>query len=130
MFKISEGETEHITLHGSRVRDSTVLIHLGGGVSFSHKALKLGCALFACQVFDGILTYFGLTMLGVGMEGNQFLRRLMEAYGAAPVLFAIKTGAVALVVTLTFHAHKRRWIRPLIFMLIAIYLLMAVLPWI
>jgi hypothetical protein len=128
-FEVVNGETEHITLSGRRVRNPTVLIRVGG-ISFSKQALLLGIALTLCQVFDGILTFFGLYLLGVEMEGNSFLRMLITAYGAAPILVGIKMGAIALVVILTAHAHRRRWVRPLILMMVTIYVVLAVVPWV
>jgi uncharacterized membrane protein len=128
-FEVIEGETEHISLSGRRKRNRTVLIRVGR-VSISKQALTLGIALIICQIFDGILTFLGLYLLGTDMEGNEFLRKLMAAYGTAPILFVIKTAAIALVVLLTFQAHKRRWIRPLIFVLVVVYLALAVFPWV
>ena len=127
-FEVVEGETDHISYSGERVRRKTVLIRVGNW-SFSRKAFLLGAALVACQIWDGALTYLGLRLLGVGMEGNAFLRELMHAYGQAPVLFVAKMSAIVLVVWLTFHAHSRKWIRPIIFCLILTYLVLAVAPW-
>lgn len=127
-FEVVQGETEHISFRGPRKRNPTVLIRVGR-VSVSQKALILGAVLITCQVLDGFLTYLGLHIFGVRMEGNTFLRELMYAYGAAPVLFIIKLIAICLVVLLTFQAHRRRWIRPLIFILSAVYLCVAVMPW-
>ncbi len=128
-FEIGKDIVTHVSFRGHRTRNSTVIIRMGS-VALSKKAMLLGIALVVCQVFDGLLTFLGLSFLGVEMEGNGFLRELMQAYGAAPVLFAIKTGAIALIVMLTFHAHRRRWVRPLIFLLVSIYLTMAVIPWV
>lgn len=128
-FEVVNGETEHITLSGRRVRNPTVLIRVGQ-VSLSKKALILGVALILCQIFDGALTYLGLHLLGVEMEGNKFLRELMTAYGTWSILLVIKTIAIGLVILLTFHAHKRRWIRPLIFLLVVTYTCLAVVPWV
>lgn len=128
-FEVLEGETEHITYSGKRVRRQTVFIRVGK-LSLSRKAAVLGAVLIGCQILDGLLTYIGLSAMGVHMEGNAFLRVLMEAYGRAPVLFASKIIAIIFVVLLTFEAHRRRWIRPLIFTMILIYLALAVGPWI
>ena len=128
-FEVVKGETEHITLGGRRVRNPTVLIRVGQ-VSLSKKALTLGAALIICQIFDGALTYLGLHLLGVEMEGNKFLRELMTAYGTWSILLVIKTIAIGLVILLTFHAHRRRWIRPLIFLLVVTYTCLAVVPWV
>ena len=128
-FEVVKSETEHITLDGRRVRNPTVIIRVGQ-VSLSKRALILGGSLVLCQIFDGALTYLGLQLLGVEMEGNRFLRELMNAYGTWFILVVIKMIAIGLVVLLTFHAHKRRWIRPLILILVLVYTCLAVVPWV
>lgn len=126
--KVEPGETEHISLRGKRERRPTVLIRVGGW-SLSKRAFLLGLLLAVCQLLDGLLTYIGLTLLGVHMEGNVFLRSLMHAYGTAPTLFISKLAAVVCVGILMFQAHQRRWVRPIIALLILIYLALAVIPW-
>lgn len=127
-FEVVQGETEHITYGGKRVRRPTVLIRVGH-LSISKRAFLLGLALILCQALDGVLTWLGLRLLGIHMEGNAFLRELMYAYGTAPVLFIAKLASLICVGFLTFFAHRRRWIRPLIALLIAVYLGLAVIPW-
>lgn len=128
-FDIVQGSTEHISFNGKKTRRPTVLIRIGS-YSMSKKAFLLGTALAICQVMDGLLTYMGLTILGVHMEGNIFLRELMHAYGMALPLLCAKLLAIVFVISLALFAHKRRWVRPLILIMTAIYLLLAVLPWI
>jgi hypothetical protein len=131
-FEVVEGETEHISLGGKRTRKATVLMRLktkSGSISLSRKALFLGLALIVCQILDGLLTFIGLKLMGVHMEGNGFLRQLMHAYGIMPALVIAKFAAVALVCILMFHAHRRKWIRPIIFLLVVVYLAVAVVPW-
>ncbi|MBX7142839.1 MAG: DUF5658 family protein [Oligoflexia bacterium] len=127
-FEVVQGETEHITYAGKRIRRPTVLIRVGY-LSISKRAFLLGLALLLCQALDGVLTWLGLRILGIHMEGNAFLRELMYAYGTAPVLFSAKLASLVCVGLLTFFAHRRRWIRPLIGILIAVYLALAVIPW-
>lgn len=128
-FEIVNGETEHLTMGGRRLRRPTVLIRVGRW-SFSKRAFLLGILLAVMQLFDGVLTYFGVRLMGIPMEGNAFLRDLMTAYGTAPVLFLAKTLAIICVFILTVSAHRRRWMRPLIAALIVIYLALAVCPWV
>lgn len=133
MFKkfkvdIVPGTTEHISFSGERARRPTVLIRVGS-FSMSKKAFLLGLVLAISQILDGLLTYFGLELMGVHMEGNSMLRSLIAAFGAAPTLFAVKLGAVVLCCLLALTAHNRKWVRPLLAMLIFIYLSCAVLPW-
>lgn len=125
---IIEGTTEHISFTGRKVRRPTVLIRFGS-YSMSKKAFLLGLTLVLLQVLDGLLTYAGLSLLGIHMEGNVFLRELMHAYGTAVPLVIVKILAILIVLRLTFFAHNRRWIRPLIFALIVIYFVLAVAPW-
>lgn len=127
-FEIADTVTTHILYCGKRVRESTVVIRMGG-ISLSRKAFLVGAALVCCQLLDGILTYLGLALLGVHMEGNAFLRELMHAYGKAPVLFTIKTAAVLLVIGITFFSHRRRWFRWVIGALVCVYLALALVPW-
>ncbi len=132
-FEVVKGETEHISFTGKRTRRPTILMKVQtkvGSVSLSRKALLLGLALGICQISDGILTYLGLHFLGVHMEGNGFLRELMHAYGMLPALFAAKLFALVLAGVLMFHAHQRRWIRPIILILVVVYLALAVVPWV
>ena len=127
-FEIVEGETEGVSYSGERRRRKTILLKMGT-FSISKKALQLGLILALCQVLDGFLTYLGLSLLGVEMEGNAFLRTLMEVHGTFPVLFISKIIALGLVIVLTGYAHRRKWIRPIIAILCMIYLVLAVLPW-
>jgi hypothetical protein len=131
-FDIVSGETEHISLNGQKRRNPTVLMRLHTPVStlsLSRKALLLGAALIVCQALDAILTYAGLRMLGIEMEGNAFLRDLMHAYGIIPALCIAKSIALVGVVILMLAAHRRKWIRPVIAILSVIYIVLAVVPW-
>ena len=127
-FNIEEGETDQITYSGKRQRRKTVLLKVGQR-SISKKALQLGLILALCQILDGLLTYIGLSLMGVRMEGNSILRTLMHSYGNAPVLFFSKFIAITMIVALTLESHRRRWIRWIIVLLIIIYLGLAVIPW-
>ncbi len=127
-FEVIKGETEHVSITGRRRRNPTVLIRVGKR-SLSRNAFVLGFALVLCQLLDGMLTYAGLSAFGVHMEGNVFLRSYMNQFGMGPVLFVAKGLAVLLAASLTLRAHAHRWIRPLIFGLICIYIWLALLPW-
>lgn len=128
-FEIVEGEREGIAYGGKRHRKKTVLLKVGR-YSISLRAFQLGMILIACQILDGLLTYIGLRLYGVRMEGNVFLKELMIAYGTFTTLFCAKLFAFFCIVILTIYAHKRRWIRPFIAAMCGIYLILAVIPWI
>ena len=131
-FDIVSGETEHITFSGTKRRNPTVLMRVRSRskiLLISRKALLLGMALIICQLLDGILTYSGLRILGVEMEGNGVLRKMIHAYGMIPALCFAKMAALFSVVVVTIAAHRRKWIRPIIFALSAIYAMLALVPW-
>ncbi len=122
------GETDHIAISGQVTRKPTILIRVGRQ-SLSRKAFFIGLALAFCQIMDGLLTYIGLSLFGVQMEGNDLLRNLMHFYGMAPALFAVKFIALAIAVLLAFQAHRRKWMRPLLVGVVGFYLVLAVFPW-
>lgn len=128
-FQIIHGEVDEIKKCGRRGRRQTVLLQVGRW-SLSRKAVFLGAALAICQVLDGLLTYVGISLLGVHMEGNAFLRELMHAYGQAPVLFFTKLFSLILIIILTFEAHRRKWLRPYLLFIVILYLCLAVIPWV
>lgn len=127
-IKFVHGETDHISMSGKVTRRPTILIQIGKQ-SLSKKAFIIGVALTICQLLDGILTYVGLTLLGIHMEGNGFLRSLIQYYGLAPALFFVKLFAMAIAIGLALHAHNRRWMRPVLIGIVAFYLILAVVPW-
>ena len=127
-INIREGDAEGVTFSGNFEARRTMLFQVGRH-SISKRALQLGVVLILCQLLDGFLTWLGIGIYGVKMEGNAFLHALMKAYGAAPAILVIKLLAIVLVVFLTWYAHGRRWIRPLIVALCLVYLLFAIWPW-
>lgn len=64
------------------------------------------------------------------MEGNALLRSAMYSFGSVSlVLLIAKLIAISMIVWLTFEAHTRRWIRPLLGMLSGFFIVLAVVPW-
>ena len=101
-----------------------------GGLSVSRKALLLGLSLILLQIADGLLTYSGLNIFGVHMEGNTMLREMMHRSGSvAWVLFLTKMFAIAMIAWLTFQASTKRWLRPVLGFLSGVFFSMAILPW-
>jgi hypothetical protein len=127
-FEIVEGTTEGISYSGIRKRRSTVLIRMGSK-EMSKQAVMLGLLLSTLQICDALLTYIGLRLHGIHLEGNGLLAELMYAYGLFPALLITKLAALCLIVALTIVSNKRKWIRPFIFMLCAAYITLAIVPW-
>jgi hypothetical protein len=76
------------------------------------------------QLFDGVLTYVAVAMLGVVDEGNVLLATAMQFAGAGPALVGAKTLASVCGILL--------YTRGLFFVLGALtclYLLAAITPW-
>jgi uncharacterized membrane protein len=79
----------------------------------------------AAQACDGVLTYVGVSLYGVGIEGNPLLAWLMGAIGEGPALAAAKVTAGALGIALHLTAVHR-----ILAALSAFYVAVAILPWI
>ena len=77
------------------------------------------------QVCDGVLTYMGVRVYGLGIEANPFLAWLMATLGQGLALATAKTGAGAIGVGLHLAGVRR-----VVAGLAAFYLLVAILPWI
>jgi uncharacterized membrane protein len=77
------------------------------------------------QALDGVLTYVGVRVYGLHMEGNPIIGWLMTTIGQGPALAAAKLTAGLFGVALHLSAvHKA------VALLAAFYLAIAVLPWI
>ena len=93
----------------------------GAGVSFG----RITFALFVvCQATDGLLTYFAVSAFGHGVEGNPILATWMTLAGAGPTLLVAKFGACACGLVLYARGTHRA-----LATLTAMYLLVAVAPW-
>ena len=76
------------------------------------------------QLFDGLLTYIAVAVLGVVGEGNVLLAAAMQVAGAGPTLVAAKALAAAcglLLYVRGFHG--------ILGALTGLYLLAAITPW-
>ena len=71
----------------------------------------------------------GIDRFGLSVEGNPFLREIMAQFGHVPTLAVIKSGAIMLVVLLTFLTNRLPWVKNAMGAVSFIYLLGAVLPW-
>jgi uncharacterized protein DUF5658 len=76
------------------------------------------------QCLDGVLTYLGVTIWGLGIEANPLISSAVSAAGLGVGLFTAKLVAVAFGILL----HLRR-VHSLVALLTLIYLGIAILPW-
>jgi len=76
------------------------------------------------QAADGVMTYVGVTTLGVHLEANPLLASLMAAFGQGTALTGAKLVAAGLGISLHLIGTHR-----ILAVLTGIYFLAAVLPW-
>lgn len=81
-------------------------------------------AFLLTQILDGILTYVGVSALGVGAEGNPILAWLMSSYGEVIALAGAKVVAACCGVALYVLAVDR-----LLAVLTLVYIGGALVPW-
>jgi len=76
------------------------------------------------QASDGVLTYVGVTIYGLHMEGNPLLSWMMGLMGQGPALATAKVAAGGFGIALHLSAvHKA------VAVLALFYVLVAVVPW-
>jgi hypothetical protein len=76
------------------------------------------------QGLDGVFTYLGVAIWGVGIEANPIISSAVSLAGPGPGLAGAKLFAIGLGIAL----HLRR-VHNLVALLTAIYLAIAILPW-
>ena len=92
------------------------------GELFGNVALIL---FLLAQVFDGALTYVGLSTYGAHMEGNPLISWLISAMGEGPALATAKLAAGTFGIALHLSAvHKA------VALLAGFYIAVAVVPWV
>lgn len=77
------------------------------------------------QACDGVLTYVGVSLYGIGMEGNPLLAWLMETMGEGAALATAKGVAGAFGIALHLSAVHR-----ILAALSAFYVAVAIIPWV
>lgn len=107
--------------------------YFGGIISFpavDEGVRLLGLSLCWMQIFDGFLTWLGISRYGIGFEGNPFLHNLMLNFGAVPTLIGTKLFAIIAVIFVCVFSQNAKWVKSGLIVTNAIYLILAVIPWI
>lgn len=89
----------------------------------------LGTSLVILQILDGILTGFGISLLGIDAEGNALLRALMEQFGFVAALVITKLIAIFLICFVCVSAKKHYWIQYALSSMVFFYTFFAIVPW-
>jgi len=82
-------------------------------------------AFLIAQACDGVLTYVGVRMYGIGMEGNPLIAWLMETMGHGTGLATAKGVAVAFGIALHLSSVHR-----VLAALAVLYVAAAIVPWV
>ena len=77
------------------------------------------------QAADGVMTYVGVTMLGVHIEANPLLASLMVMFGQGTAVAGAKLVAAGLGISLHLVGVHR-----ILAILTGIYMVGAILPWV
>ena len=85
--------------------------------------------LLSLQVFDVILTGFGISRFGASLESVPMLSDLMLNYGADKALILVKLVCILAVAVMTFFTRRRKGVKNMIGLVSTIYLLAALGPW-
>jgi hypothetical protein len=107
--------------------------YFGEGISYpviDEGTRLLGLSLCWLQIFDGFLTWIGITRYGIGFEGNPFLQNLMLNFGPESALIGTKLFAIAAILFVCIFSKNAKWVKSGLIITNAIYLLLAVIPWI
>ena len=110
------------TLRALVVRRSSTAAN-GAAVSWREATIVLAIFI-AAQIADGLLTYWGVTTLGIHVEGNGLLAATMHAIGPFPALLSAKLVACVCGLVL-YHTASHK---PLAIMA-GLYIGVAIAPW-
>lgn len=102
------------------------MVHLGNAVPIGRPRFgDVAVVLFlAAQALDGVLTYVGVTVMGLHMEANPLLAWLMRAMGCGAALASAKLAASLFGIILHLTSVHR-----IVAALAVFYITVAVLPW-
>lgn len=98
-------------------------------LEFKPQVLNLSICLIIFQIIDGIFTSMGVSRYGTSIEGNPFLRGLIEDYGQLPVLSGIKFIAILFVIVLAMNSRHIPWIASALRAICYVYFFSAIVPW-
>jgi hypothetical protein len=90
----------------------------------------LGISLCWLQIFDGFLTWLGVSRFGINFEGNPLLRNMMISIGTEQALVITKITAICAIIFICFCSQNAKWVKPSLIIANSFYLLIAVIPWI
>lgn len=81
------------------------------------------------QILDGMLTSFGVSVFGPGIEGNPIIRNLILNFGCTTALCSVKLFAASASIIVCVGTIKRKWAGLALRGLILIYIFLAIIPW-
>ena len=79
---------------------------------------------FLAQYLDGLYTYVGFSIWGLGIEANPLIRSAVALVGPAAGLFLAKLAAIGFGILLHL-----RGVHHVVAILTALYLILSIVPW-
>lgn len=90
------------------------------------KKVKIILAAFVLlEILDAVLTFFGITQLGLGFEKNVFARNLIESFGFVPIALIKVAASAAFAVMINYFYGKFKNYRKLLLCLSVLLMLIA-----
>ena len=85
--------------------------------------------LVTLQILDGCLTAHGVSLGGVHFEGNPIIRIFINHFGVIYGVALAKGISILIICALVLMSSKVRWLVGALKLTCAIYLFIAVVPW-
>jgi len=85
------------------------------------------------QIADGVLTYIGVTRLGISAEGNPLVGYFIRLLGPFQGLFFVKTIGIIVIFIIgvrCIRAEDRKWLHNFLVSMIGFYVTFAIIPWV
>ena len=92
-------------------------------------AILFGLLLSIFQIFDGIMTAYGINLMGAEIEANVLIRSIMLVVGPFSALILTKLISLTLIVFVVIASTQVRWATKSLLLANVVYLCFAIIPW-
>lgn len=118
--RTSENTATISYLPGSSILSSSIIIN---------ELYLLGALLVMIQILDGCLTFIGIQIFGIQVEGNLLLQNAMHQFGPVATL-ALTKGTISIICLCLISISKKiPWTKNGLILVSSIYLICAIFPW-
>ena len=92
-------------------------------------AILFGLLLSVFQIFDGIMTAYGINLMGAEVEANFLIRSIMSVIGPFSALILTKLISLTLIAFVVIASTQVRWATKSLLFANVVYLSFAIIPW-